>query len=62
MNIVTFLLQQIGVPVIALIIKEHQAAHNGQFPTSEQVVQIFIDDVKKWTDQGTAWLAANPKV
>lgn len=59
--LVNFLLQQIGLPVISLIIKDFQTAHNGTWPTSEQVVQAFIDDVKKWTDQGNAWLLADPK-
>lgn len=58
--LIQFLLEQIGLPVVTMIIKNYQTTHTGQFPTSEQVVQTFIDDVKKWTDQGTAWLAANP--
>jgi hypothetical protein len=59
---VTFLLQQMGVPLIAMIVKEFQTAHNGNWPTPEQVAQDFIDRVKYWTDQGNAWLLANPKV
>ena len=57
-----FLLTQMGLPVVSLIIKEWQTAHAGTFPTSEQVIQIFIDDTNKWIAQGNAWLAANPKV
>lgn len=59
-SLVNFLLQQIGLPVISMIIKDYQVAHNGAWPTSEQVVQAFIDDWKKWVAQGTNWLAANP--
>jgi hypothetical protein len=58
--LVTFLLEQIGVPVTAMIIKEYQTAHAGAWPTPEQVAQTFIDDVAKWTNQGNAWLLANP--
>lgn len=60
--LIQFLLTQIGLPVVSLIIKDYQAAHAGVWPTSEQVVQAFLDDVKKWTDQGKAWLLANPVV
>lgn len=60
--LVNFLLTQIGLPVVSMIIKDWQTVHNGTFPTGEQIVQAFVDDVKKWTDQGNAWLLANPKV
>jgi hypothetical protein len=58
--LVSFLLQQIGVPVVTMIIKEYQTAHNNTWPTPEQVAQIFVDDVKKYTDQGNQWLLSNP--
>jgi hypothetical protein len=58
--LVSFLLQQIGVPVVTMIIKEWQTAHNNTWPTPEQVAQTFIDDVAKYTSQGNAWLLANP--
>ena len=60
--LVQFLLEQIGVPVVGMIVKEYQTTHNNTWPTPEQVAQTFIDDVAKWTAQGNAWLAANPKV
>lgn len=60
--LVQFLLEQIGVPVVGMIIKEYQTAHNNTWPTPEQVAQTFIDDIAKWTSQGNAWLLANPKV
>jgi hypothetical protein len=60
--LVQFLLEQIGVPVVGMIIKEYQTAHNNTWPTPEQVAQTFIDDISKWTNQGNAWLLANPKV
>ena len=60
--LVQFLLEQIGVPVVGMIIKEYQTAHNNTWPTPEQVAQTFIDDISKWTTQGNAWLLANPKV
>lgn len=60
--LIQFLLQQIGLPVVAMIIKEWQTSHAGKFPSSEEVVQIFIDDATKWINQGNAWLAANPRV
>ena len=59
--LVQFLLEQIGVPVVGMIIKEYQTAHNNTWPTPEQVAQTFIDDIAKWTSQGNAWLLANPK-
>lgn len=58
--IVNFLLTQIGVPTISMIIKEYQTAHSNTWPTPEQVAQLFIDDVAKWTKQGNDWLSANP--
>ena len=58
--IVNFLLEQIGVPVVGMIIKEFQAANNNAWPTPEQVAQTFIDSSAKWISQGNAWLAANP--
>ena len=60
--LVQFLLTQIGVPVVGMIVKEYQTAHNNTWPTPEQVAQIFINDIAKWTTQGNAWLLANPKV
>ena len=60
--LVQFLLTQLGVPVVGMIVKEYQTAHNNTWPTPEQVAQTFIDDVAKWTAQGNAWLLANPKV
>lgn len=60
--LIQFLLEQIGLPVITMIVKDYQVAHQGAWPTSEQVVQAFIDDTNKWIAQGNAWLAANPKV
>jgi hypothetical protein len=60
--LVQFLLTQLGVPVVGMIIKEYQTAHNNTWPTPEIVAQTFIDDVAKWTAQGNAWLLANPKV
>ncbi len=58
--LVQFLLQQIGLPVVSMIIKEYQTAHNNNWPTPEQVAQTFLDDVAKWTSQEANWLAANP--
>lgn len=58
--LIQFLLKNIGVPVVALLIKEFQAKNNNVFPTAEQVAQMFIDEPAKWINQGTAWLAANP--
>lgn len=60
--LIEFLLTQIGLPVITLIIKEYQTAHNGAWPTSEQIVQEFVDNGAKWIKQGEDWLAANPRV
>ena len=57
--LVSFLLQQIGLPVVAMIVKEYQTAHNGTWPTPEQVAQIFLDNASKWIKQGNDWLAAN---
>lgn len=58
--LIQFLLEQIGVPVVSMIIKEYQAAHNNTWPTPEQVAQTFLDDANKWINQGNAWLLANP--
>ena len=55
--LITFLLEQIGVPVVGMIIKEYQTAHNGTWPTPEQVAQAFVDKIQYWTSQGNAWLA-----
>lgn len=59
--LIEFLLTQIGVPLIAQIIKQHQTANNGTWPTPEQVAQTFIDTPAMWANQGNDWLAANPK-
>lgn len=59
--LVEFLLTQIGAPLIAAIIKQHQIANNGAWPTPEQVAQIFIDTPAMWVKQGNDWLAVNPK-
>ena len=58
--LVEFILTNIGAPVVSMIIKEYPTAHAGAWPTSEQVAQTFIDDVTKWTTQGTTWLLNNP--
>lgn len=58
--LVNFILEQIGLPVVSMIVKEYQTAHNGTWPTPEQVAQTFLDDVARYTTQGNAWLAANP--
>ena len=60
--LVQFLLQNIGLPVVAMIVKEWQTAHNNTWPTPEQVAQTFLDDVSKWTTQGRNWLADNPEI
>lgn len=58
--LIQFLLTQIGLPVVTMIIKDYQTAHNGTWPTSEQIVQEFIDNGNKWIKQGKDWLIANP--
>ena len=57
--LVNFILQSIGIPVVAEIIKAWKTAHNGTFPTSEEVISAFVDDWQKWVKQGNDWLAAN---
>lgn len=59
--LIEFLLTQIAVPLIAQIIKQHQVANNGTWPTAEQVAQTFIDTPAMWINQGNDWLATNPK-
>jgi hypothetical protein len=61
-TLVNFLLQNLGVPIIAAIIKQHQANNNNSLAglTSESVITTWLSDPKKWEDQGNAWLAANP--
>lgn len=54
--LINFMLQNIGVPVVAAIIKAHRDANGGAMPTSEQVIAHFTDDWQKWTNQGKQWL------
>jgi len=58
--LVMFLLQQVGAPVVAMLIKNYQASHNNEWPTPEEVAQMFIDEPAKWIKQGNDWLVANP--
>ena len=60
-TLINFLLQNIGFPIVMQIIQARKAANALSTVTSEQVIMDFLADVKKWTDQGNAWLSANPK-
>lgn len=56
--LVGFLLKEIGLPIVAAIIKaKKDAGHVGEL-TGAEVAMEFVNNVKKWTDQGKAWLAA----
>jgi len=58
--LINFLLQNIGLPIVAAIVKAHKDAGTLSTLTSEGVISDYLADVAKWTTQGKDWLAKNP--
>lgn len=58
--LINFFLQNIGLPIVAAIVKARQGSQALGTVTSEQVVSDYLADVAKWTAQGKDWLATHP--
>lgn len=58
--LISLLLQQLIVPEVVNAIKAHQATNAGQFPTTEQIIEIMNANADAIIARSKAWQAVHP--
>ena len=48
-------------PIVRQGILDFQQAHEGRFPTEEELTAQFSSNIDKYLGEGAAWRAAHPK-
>ena len=55
-------LVQVLAPLVIQLVKDYQAEHNGQIPTTEELLARLNSNVARYLGEGAEWQATHPNI